>query len=194
MATTEIETEKELDPGEVLEQLSRIDILRALPPEEVQALAPFVERIQYPAGTRFIAQGAAGDALFFLEEGTARVERDAKPTASVGPGTVVGEAALLTGEPRTASVIAESDLTAWRVGKQAFDELVARSPNLRQALQQLVEQRRRGVKLKLPSPRFWMATALRDEARPRGVLDALDERRQRLHLLRGQGAQDVNAA
>ena len=36
--------------------------------------------------------------------------------------------------------------------------------------------------------------ALRDEARPRGVLDALDERRQRLHLLRGQGAQDVNAA
>ena len=170
MTTAEIETEKELDPGEVLEQLSRIDILRALPPEEVQALAPFVERIQYPAGTRFIAQGAAGDALFFLEEGTARVERDAKPTASVGPGSVVGEAALLTGEPRTASVIAESDLTAWRVGKQAFDELVARSPNLRRALQELVEQRRRGVKLKLPSPRFWMATALRAvEARSRGL-------------------------
>lgn len=170
MATAEIETEKALDPGEVLEQLSRIDILRALPPEEVQALAPFVERIQYPAGTRFIAQGAAGDALFFLEEGTARVERDAKPTASVGPGSVVGEAALLTGEPRSASVVAETDLVAWRVGKQAFDELVARSPNLRRALEELVEQRRRGVKLKLPSPRFWMATALRAvEARSRGL-------------------------
>src|SRR3990170_3116102 len=36
--------------------------------------------------------------------------------------------------------------------------------------------------------------ALRDEARPGGVLDALDERRQRLHFFRGQGAQDVNAA
>lgn len=166
--TAEVETEQNLDAADVLERLGRIDILRALPAEEVQALVPYVEKAHYPAGTRFIEQGAAGDALYFIEEGQARVERDRKTAASLGPGTVVGEAALLTGEPRSASVIVETDLAAWRVSKQAFDALVASSPNLRRALEQLVEQRRQGLKPALPSKQFWVATALRAiEARSR---------------------------
>lgn len=165
------EAAERLDPREVVFHLSRIDILRALPPEEVEPLVEVVQPLYHPAGTQMITEGERGDAFYFIEEGTARVERVGSGKVwHVGAGSVVGETALLTGEPRSASVIAETDLKVWRVEKEAFDALVARSPNLRRALELLVEQRRRGVKLRLPSAQFWMATALRAvEARYRGL-------------------------
>jgi len=150
------------DAGAVLQRLSRIDILRALPAEEVQALAPWVHFETYAAGARIISEGAGGDAMYFIEDGVARVTR-AGTTQSwdVGNGSVVGETALLTGEPRSATVIAQTDLAAWRVDKAAFDHLVEASPNLRAALQQLVKDRKAGIKATLPSPNFWAATAMR---------------------------------
>lgn len=167
----ETDTGEKLDAGEVLQRLSRIDFLRALPPEEVQALVPFVEQAAYPAGAHLMDQGATGDAVYFIEEGTARVTRsDSKNVWHVGVGSVVGETALLTGEPRSATVVAETNLSVWRLEKQAFDELLASSPNLRRALEQLGEHRRKGVALALPSSQFWIATGLRAiEARSRGI-------------------------
>lgn len=161
------------DADEVLLRLSQIDVLRALPPEEVQELVPHVEQLDFPAGHCLMQQGAAGDALYLIESGTARVERiGSKDVIRVGAGSVVGEGALLTGEPRSATVTADSALSVWRVSKEAFDRIVAASPNLKQALEALVEQRRTGVAVKIPSRAFWVSTGLR----------ALEARYQGLHL------------
>lgn len=150
------------DVGAVLQRLSRIDLLRALPPEEVQAIAPWVHHETHGSGAKVITQGAGGDAMYFIESGIARVTRDGAPQSwDVGAGSVVGETALLTGEPRSATVTAQTDLSVWRVDKAAFDKLVAESPNLRAALEQLVRERKQGVKSVLPSPHFWAATAIR---------------------------------
>ncbi len=150
------------DDGSVLQHLSRIDLLRALPPEEVHAIAPWVHHQIHAAGAKIIAQGAGGDSMYFIESGIARVTREgATQSWDVGAGSVVGETALLTGEPRSATVTAQTDLSVWRVDKAAFDKLVSESPNLRTALERLVRERRAGVKSVLPSPDFWAATALR---------------------------------
>ena len=150
------------EPEAVLQRLAGIDILRALPAEEIQALVPTVEHILYPAATRFITEGEGGDALYFIESGNVRVERaGAAQTWEVGPGSAVGETALLTGEPRSASVTALTDLSVWRIDKASFDRLVASSPNLRAALERLIADRRQGVARELPSANFWTATALR---------------------------------
>ena len=161
----------DFDADDVLLHLSQIDILRALPPEEIQEIVPHVERIEYPAGHRLIAQGDAGDALYLIESGTARVERSgSSDVIHVGAGSVVGEAALLTGAPRSATVTSESGISVWRVGKEAFDRIVSASPNLKQALQELVEQRNKGKTIALPSRAFWVSTGLRAlEARYRGL-------------------------
>jgi len=165
-----VQVARDLDTDDILRRLGRIDILRALPPEEVQALVPSVERFAYPTGAELMRQGEQGDALYFIESGTASVVRDGAAGVQVGAGSVVGEAALLTGEVRSATVTAQTRMDVWRVGKKEFDEVVARSPNLKQALEQLVESRRTGVVQKLPSPAFWVATALRAaEARYRGL-------------------------
>ncbi len=158
------------DTEEVLSRLSQIEILRALPPEEIQALVPHVDFAKLPKGTVLMKLGDVGDALYFIESGTARVERPGAEPVLVGAGSVVGEAALLTGERRSATVIAETDLTVWVVAKVYFDQLVDRSPVLRQALQLLMEGRKRGAAPELPSEQFWVSTALRAiEARYRGL-------------------------
>jgi len=158
-------------PEEILQHLSAIDFLRALPPEEVQELVAHVEPVDFEAGRRLMEQGAKGDALYLIENGTARCERRETPDVfRVSAGSVVGEAALITGEPRSATVIAETDVSAWRIGKDAFDRLVQASPKLRQALEVLVEQRRLGIAVKVPSRVAWVATGQRAfEARFRGL-------------------------
>ena len=180
MATTQTEVPQQLrttlyphrDPQDVLRRLSAIDLLRALPAEEVQELVRHAELLRIPAGVRFIEEGAAGDALYFIETGTARVERHNIGTiARVSDGSVIGEMALLSGTPRNASVWAETELWVWRIAKAPFDELVARSQNLRLALEDVAGRRAAGVApAPLPSRQFWVATALHAiEARSRGI-------------------------
>ncbi|MCK6600576.1 MAG: hypothetical protein L6Q77_02010 [Bacteroidetes bacterium] len=52
---------------ELLRQLSSITFLRALPPEEVQSLIPFLEPFHFPAGTRMMQKGDPGDSLLLLK-------------------------------------------------------------------------------------------------------------------------------
>lgn len=160
------------DPEDVLERLSAIDLLRALPAEEIQELVRHAELLRYPAGSRVVAEGDEGDALYFIETGRARVERAGSGVvARVGDGSVIGEIALLTGASRNATVEAESELWVWRIRKTAFDELVARSPNLRDALEAVAARRATGrPSPPLPSRQFWVATALHAiEARSLGI-------------------------
>lgn len=157
--------------GEVLRRLSEIEILRALPPEEVQELVRCVEQLDLPAGHCLMREGEAGDALFLIERGTARVERSkSREVIRVGAGTAVGEAALLTGGMRSATVTADTPLSVWRISREPFKQLVAASPSLRAALQGLLESRRTGIAMEAPSREYWVATALRAvEARNRSL-------------------------
>ncbi len=159
------------EPSEILRRLGRIEILRALPPEEIQALVPLVEYQILPAGSRIIQQGDKGDGMYFIESGEARVERAGSlETWTVRDGSVVGEMALLTGERRSASVTSTSELHIWRIAKSAFDQIVNESPNLKRALTELVEKRLKGIRLATPNQIVWVATAMRAlEARYRGI-------------------------
>lgn len=157
--------------SEVLERLSRIEILRALPPEEILSLIPHVEQEKVQAGTVIIRQGDEGDALYFIEHGLARVQRtEVIDLWHVGAGSVVGEIALLTGDKRTATVTAETDMVIWKINKASFDVAVAESPQLKRALEELMVQRLKGIRVTLPKKKVWLSTAMRAlEAQYRGI-------------------------
>ena len=149
-------------PDEVLRRLSDIALLRALPPEEIQELVDSVEQQDVPAGHCLMREGEPGDALYLIESGTARVERPGTADViRVGAGSAVGEGALLSGGPRSATVYADTPLSVWRISRESFTGLVAASPNLKRALEALVESRRTGVALETPSQVYWLATARR---------------------------------
>lgn len=61
-------------------------------------------------GDTLTEQGKQGDELYLLLDGVARVEVDGEPLAELGPGTVVGERAVLEGGTRTATLVAVTDL------------------------------------------------------------------------------------
>ncbi|MEE9186999.1 MAG: cyclic nucleotide-binding domain-containing protein, partial [Bacteroidota bacterium] len=137
--------------SEILGELSKVHILRSLPPEEVQGLVPFVESIHYKKGKRIFEQGDKGDALYLMRSGQINITVRSKSqvldeaaetsVATLDPGDSFGEMALLTGEVRSASAIALTDVDLWRITKENFDHLIANSPSLTLAVSRLLAQR-----------------------------------------------------
>jgi uncharacterized membrane protein len=149
------------DPAYVLDRLSRIEILRALPPEEVQAIVPDVELVHVPAGQTVVTQGEAGDGIYLIENGRARVRRDGSTDlAELGPGEVFGEMALVHDAGRTATVTAETPLVLWRLPADDFQRLAQTSPHLAAALQDVAEKRRAGLPIPSVSRRAWLTAAI----------------------------------
>jgi SulP family sulfate permease len=100
----------------------------------VAALAPHFERIEAEPGTRLIEQGSPSDDIILVESGYAAVEMagdDAtKPLrlATIGPGAIVGEISFYLQELRTASIVVEERLVAWKFTRRALAGLQADAP------------------------------------------------------------------
>ena len=65
-----------LSPEDALAHLSQVNLLHALPPEEIRELVPYLDLVVFAAGQQVFAQGDAGDALYVVDEGSARILRD----------------------------------------------------------------------------------------------------------------------
>lgn len=90
-------------------------------------------------------QGDPGDSLMVVQDGevevTVSLERERHLLKRAGPGEVFGEMALLTREPRTASVVARTPVTALVLPVAAFDRLAHRNPALAEVLSRLTAER-----------------------------------------------------
>ena len=103
-----------------------------------------VEWVRLHAGDMLFAEGDKGEDLFFVLGGRLRaVSTDGRVLNEMTRGESIGEIALLTGEPRTASVFAVRDSDLVRVSRQAFDEIVATYPAVMQTIARIVIQRLR---------------------------------------------------
>jgi CRP-like cAMP-binding protein len=133
-------------PGvEDYEFFRRTRLLRSIPRS---AVCPVLNSIFYRsvrAGERLITQGDPGDRFFVIQRGSCRVilEKGGEQilVTRLKAGDVVGEMAVLTGEPRNAQVDAETDLEIWGLTKDQFDVLAAAHPDLRDFLTELVAHR-----------------------------------------------------
>lgn len=65
-----------------------------------------------------------------IVSGTATVRRNGRKVASLGPGDFFGELAVLAGVPRTATVIADVDMTVEAMNRQEFSSLLDESPTM----------------------------------------------------------------
>jgi MFS family permease len=90
--------------------LRKVEMFAPLPLPVVEQLARGLEPMSVAAGKPVFSQGDVGDRFYLIEAGTAEVRGDGKPVATLGPGEVFGEIALLRRVPRTATVRARTDL------------------------------------------------------------------------------------
>lgn len=97
------------------------------------------------AGTRFIVQGETSASAFIIQRGACMelVEKagELHPIAHRSEGDVVGMLTLLTGEPETAHVEAETDMEVWVIDKAQFSNMTRREPDLLAFLTELVAER-----------------------------------------------------
>jgi serine/threonine protein kinase len=128
-----------------LEFLISSPLLDAIPLEAKCPLLNSMTPRQVPAGERFIAQGDEGDTFYIIQEGSCLVNVEKKgithSLAHLREGDVVGEIALLTGEPRTANVDAETDMILWCLTREIFDSLCSQYTDLKDFLTELVTHR-----------------------------------------------------
>src|SRR6266851_4381710 len=101
-----------------------------------------VEWVRLHAGDTLFTEGDKGEDLFFVLGGRLRaLSADGRVLSEMTRGESIGEIALLTGEPRTASVVAVRDSDLVRVSRRAFDEIVAKYPAVMQTIARIVVQR-----------------------------------------------------
>ncbi len=97
------------------------------------------------AREKLFSQGEDGDSLYLIQSGkcSVRLEKEDGIThlACLQAGDVVGEMAVLTGEPRSAHVHAETDVKLWRLGSAEYRALSKRFPDVKIILTELVTHR-----------------------------------------------------
>ena len=120
-------------------------LFRCLSDEELDALLPRGRVIHFGRDEKLIQQGDSGDSMFILVDGEATVvvERSGAPTpvAFLKPGDCFGEMSLLTGEKRSATVIAQSDCEVVEVGKAVLARSLKENPELLAQLSELLARR-----------------------------------------------------
>ncbi|RPH88320.1 MAG: hypothetical protein EHM75_03990, partial [Desulfobacteraceae bacterium] len=127
------------------EFFNRTKLLRAIPRKAVCPVLNSIFRLAVSAGGRLINQGDPGDTFFIIQQGSCVVHLEKGGElifiTRLREGDVVGEMAVLTGEPRSARVTAETDLILWGLTKERFDALSIEHPDLREFLTELVAYR-----------------------------------------------------
>jgi len=124
----------------LLERLGKNAVMRSLPPSEVHTLIPFVRDFEIGAGQTLFSQGDEGDAMYLIDGGTlgVLVRKEGSPDpvriAEITGGHIVGEMALITGAPRTATIRAETDVYGLRVEKGDFDRVLLVSRQMKRAV------------------------------------------------------------
>ena len=118
--------------------IQSVPLFAALPRDAQARLLNDVEEIHRAPGQFIIKQGESGDALYVVVAGLVEVREEGgqhtEQVAIFGPGEWFGEMALLTDEPRSASVIALSSCQLLRLDKPRFDTLCQRHPSVLQAV------------------------------------------------------------
>lgn len=117
-----------------LQMLSRIGMFSKLSEEEREALAGALRYAPFAAGEVMTKQGAEAHWLYIIASGETsvrvKIEGGEKEVAKLGAGDFFGERSLLTGEPRSATIVALTKVECWRLDKAAFQELLNRRPEI----------------------------------------------------------------
>jgi CRP/FNR family cyclic AMP-dependent transcriptional regulator len=117
-----------------IEHLQQVPLFAACSRKDLQLVARRAEDVKVPAGKALVSEGETGQEFFVIIEGTARVTRQGRKIATIGPGQAFGELALLDRAPRNASVVADTDMELVVLGQREFAGIIDDVPGFARKL------------------------------------------------------------
>ncbi len=115
---------------EYLQHLASIPLFSKCTKRQLQEIGSVAAELRLRAGKALARQGEVGFEVFILLDGTASVTRDGQRVATLAAGDVVGELAVISGHPRNATVVAETELRILVLNHAGLDQLLDDIPGL----------------------------------------------------------------
>ncbi|MEI6787555.1 MAG: mechanosensitive ion channel family protein [bacterium] len=123
-----------------------VDLFQSLSPAELEGLVERETLHLFAAGEKLCRQGEAGESFYIISRGrvavqVAGIDGRPVPVAQLGAHAFFGEMSLLTGEPRSGTVVAETDVEVVCISKDDFAGVLKSNPELAGKLAVILEKR-----------------------------------------------------
>lgn len=134
----------------ITERLNRVSIFAPLSDEEIEQLANVSSSRVYAPGEAIVRKGREGNSMFVIIRGEVKVQIPEntyqKTLTSLRENDFFGEMSLLTGEPRSAAVIAVEETEVLQIKKDGLKPIFENNPALVQSICDLIEERREALR------------------------------------------------
>ncbi len=149
--TIHVETKSQEDvfietDNAIFERLNNISIFSPLDDEEVISLANASTIRVFAPDEKIVRKGQKGNSMFVIHRGSVfvQIREDGKPKKirTLHEGDFFGEMGLFTGEPRTATVIAEEETEVLEINHLCIKPILESNPELVESFSKLIEERR----------------------------------------------------
>ena len=134
-----------LPQDEKIRHLQKVDIFADCTRKQMKAVAAISRVVEVPSGTVLTRAGEPGEEFFFILDGAAMVEVTRRKRVRLMPGEFFGEMSLLDGEPRSATVRAETDMRLLLIQRRNFQSLLSQVPELTRSILVVLSRRLRDL-------------------------------------------------
>ena len=132
---------------ERIDALLQVELFKILHEDELTRMAEQLIYTPFAKGDVIMHQGAVAHSLYILIKGTADIfivqgDGEQRQIDSIEGGSILGEMGLMTGAPRSATVIASSEVLAYRLDKASFETVLSKRPEIAVEISRLLASRR----------------------------------------------------
>jgi CRP/FNR family cyclic AMP-dependent transcriptional regulator len=129
--------------AEVEERLAQVPLFSGIKPKELKKLGKRMTELTFSEGDEIMTEGKSGLGFFVIEDGNATVSVGGKIVRTLGPGEHFGEVALIDSGPRSATIVASTDLRCRGMSVWEFKPFVEEHPEVAWALLETLVSRLR---------------------------------------------------
>ncbi len=117
-----------------LEHLAQVQMFSSLNKKELRLISKAADIADLKAGTEIVSEGTTGHEFYLVLSGEATVRRNGRKIATLGPGSYFGELAILDRGPRSATVVANTDMEVVVISQREFMGVLDQVPPVSQKL------------------------------------------------------------
>lgn len=140
-------TMTDADYGALAKVMRKVEFFAPLTLGQMEQIIPYIMLCRYRPGETIFRQGEKGDAFYIVKDGSVSVRLKrwvflSKNVATLGPGAFFGEMALLSSDPRSATVVSEGDISLFVLLSADFSFVLKQNPAFETEMKKLAERRK----------------------------------------------------